>query len=590
MLEQVESLEALVRQGELELARERLAQLDASTLTDPDLLVRLADLSQELGWIARLVVELNRAYALAPHRLDLLRRLGQVHSDGGRTVRAVKCWKAITERDPSDVEAWEELGAALASLERHEEAREIYRKAEERTGDRRFAALARGTLERRPSLESPAEDLDEAVLTRFTHLFAGREGVYARQWVNAHGETGYSPIREPFTASVARSHLEGVQTVGSYLLRVDNTVNFAAIDLDLPRELLARGSRRETFQRMRELLLHALRLVSLSGLPLHVEESGLKGFHIWFMFGQPLPARVARRLALAVAARGGPVPSPASVEVFPKQVQLPPDGLGNLIKLPLGVHRVSGNRGRFLNESGFPVEQPYRWLLNARTLSREEVTDYLERCDDPSEEPEEEPPPGGRPNLLDYHLDADLSAQRLLAGCCTLRALADRALYESRLNHDEARVLIHTLGHLDSGPQAVNALLRRAPELDASLYQKSRQRGQPMSCARIRQRLPGLTSTLPCHCEFAPGSGLYPSPLLHLESEGAPAALQLRALVDDYLRCGRELREAQSRHAALVARLTTWFDMADTDEISGPNGLLRRLRDDQGQSSFRLET
>lgn len=36
------------------------------------------------------------------------------------------------------------------------------------------------------------------------------------------------------------------------------------------------------------------------------------------------------------------------MEVFPKQVQLTGKGLGNLVKLPLGIHRLTGKRSYFI--------------------------------------------------------------------------------------------------------------------------------------------------------------------------------------------------------------------------------------------------
>lgn len=591
----VTSIESLLRQGQEEQAREKLEALRTDGCESADLHVRVADLCQELGQDTRLVVELNRAFALAPDRLELLRRLGQVHTDGGRYKRALKCWKVLTERSPSDVEAWEELGAALASLERHEEARQVYEQAEQATGDKRFQALAR----ERPAAvrEATVDEPDEAVVARFTHLFSGREGVYARQWANPQGETGYSPIHEPFTPQVVRGHLLGRHTVGNYVLRVDNTVNFAAIDLDLPRDFLTRATQKEAFERLRELRVYALKMCLESGLILYLEESGFKGFHIWFLFAQPVPARVARRLATAVAKKAGPPPAGVGIEIFPKQVEVPPDGLGNLIKLPLGVHRVTGRRGEFLDELGLPIEKPYSWILELRTIEMDEIRAYLERVSEPDPEPEESLAPGqpaqsasARAAFFDYHLDSDLTTQNVLARCCVLRALAEKALYHNQLNHDEARVVIHTLGHLETGPQAVNVLLRKAPELDASLYLKSRLRGNPMSCAKIRSRLPQVTSHLPCRCEFDLESGLYPNPLLHLQSRvQASATLQFRTLVEDYLRSGKELREASERHAVYTHRLSEWFDQAGTEELKTSLGMLRRIRSEDGQVSFSLE-
>lgn len=66
-----------------------------------------------------------------------------------------------------------------------------------------------------PAAAEPAELLPtDADCVRFHSLFAGREGVYARQWVRPSGEGGYSPVHEPLTPAVIRNHLLGTFTVG----------------------------------------------------------------------------------------------------------------------------------------------------------------------------------------------------------------------------------------------------------------------------------------------------------------------------------------------------------------------------------------
>ena len=55
-----------------------------------------------------------------------------------------------------------------------------------------------------------------------------------------------------------------------------------------------------------------------------------------------------------------------SLEVFPKQDRLTGKGYGNLVKLPLGVHRVSGRRSRFVGPRGQTDEDQLAWLRTLR--------------------------------------------------------------------------------------------------------------------------------------------------------------------------------------------------------------------------------
>jgi hypothetical protein len=70
------------------------------------------------------------------------------------------------------------------------------------------------------------------------------------------------------------------------------------------------------------------------GVPL-VLEASRRGGHAWGFLAHPAPAWVVRRWLLPYALAYG-------VELYPKQDAVPGGGVGNLVRLPLGVHRKSG--------------------------------------------------------------------------------------------------------------------------------------------------------------------------------------------------------------------------------------------------------
>jgi hypothetical protein len=602
VLETVQRLEEMVVAERFAEVEETLRDLPSGDIRDAALHLRLADLCEAAGLGERLVTELNLAYRDDPSNLDILRRLGHVHADAGRSERALKCWRHVVSRAPTDVETWEELGALLTALARPEEARQTYEQAFEKTGRQHFLALARGLDRPRPEEEAPAPGLaDESLLVRFVSLFSGREGVYARQWCH-RGQGGYTPIHEPFTLKVAQNHLLGNHTIGVYPIRLDNTVNFAALDFDLPRAALE-GPRQRA---VREALLRHLEVLveraAGQDLPVYLEDSGWKGYHAWVFFSEPVTARVARRLLVELTHLAGPPPAGIRVELFPKQPSLPVDGLGNLIKLPLGLHRMTGRRAVFVGPDGAPLADQETYLQSLVRLDREAVHRFLERraeqADDWTEPPPlEEAEPGAAPREREappqYDPEGDIELQLLLSRCATLRALIDRAGEERTLTHDEAMVVVHSVGHLSQGVQAVNSVLRACPEVDPRLYLKSRLRGNPVSCPKIRSRIPHVTSHLPCNCQFPENAGLYPNPLLHLQvaggSTGELDTLQFQALLADYLRARKALSDAQRLCDKFTARLDRWFDQAGVDEFRTPMGLLRRQRDAQGQTSFQLD-
>lgn len=611
MNEDLLEIERLVVADELKSASARIAALQTRDVRDARLHLKLADLCEAVGDGERLVVELNFAYRDAPEETDILKRLGQVHADAGRTERAIKCWRAVVERRPEDVEAWEELAIEILELARVEEARDVYTRALQATGDRRFLALLRNLEDGRRE-ESAAESSvpTDAILSRFVSLFNGREGVYARQWVNPQGQSGYTPIHEPFTVAVARNHLLGNHTVGIYPVRLDNTVNFLALDLDLSRPLVERSrpGRPEwdgAMGRLMEYARRAWRLGSEHDLRVYLEDSGSKGIHCWIFLSEPMPARMVRALGQGLLRALGPPPGPeVGVELFPKQATLPTNGLGNLIKLPLGIHRSSGRRAEFVEPDGRRIADQMAHLNGLTRTDRTAVLRFAEQstaipeiAPEPSPWEDEPTATAVRPTSVqpEYHVESDAAVMTLFAHCATLRELTEKIEHESAITNDEAMVLLHSVGHLETGPSAVNALLRKCPGTDPALFMKSRLRGNPISCPKIRSRIPHVTSRVPCNCEFNPGAGLYPNPLLHLQggathSAGDLNTLQFQALLQDFLRIRRELHEAQRLYELNAERLAAWFERAGIDEFRTPLGLLKRVPSGEGdQPSFQLE-
>ncbi len=168
----------------------------------------------------------------------------------------------------------------------------------------------------------------------------------------------------------------------------------------------------------------------------------------------------------------------------------------------------------------------------------------------------------------------------------------------TQVSRDETQVLIHTLGHLEHGPAAVNELFQRCQNADPSLFLKSRLRGNPMSCPKIRARIPHITSLVDCNCAFDLTSNLYPTPLIHVQSlAGPPAAplgltvdsLQFQSLLKDYLKLRQQFRETQTLLTRYESRLAQFFEEAGVSEVTTSLGRLRCHRQENGEVTFTLE-
>lgn len=224
----------------------------------------------------------------------------------------------------------------------------------------------------------------EAKVRLFRAFFRGREDVYARRYVSAKsGKSGYSPACAaewarglcdkkrvscavcsnrrliPIDDEVVRKHLRGVDekgrdfTIGVYPLLSDDTVRFAAIDLD---KATWRSDSSSICDVLKELGLPVARERSRSG----------NGAHLWFFFGEPQPARFVRDVltyVLSLTMERNPEIGLGSYDrIFPNQDRLPKGGFGNLIALPLqGASRRAGNTC-FVDERLVPFPDQWKFL------------------------------------------------------------------------------------------------------------------------------------------------------------------------------------------------------------------------------------
>lgn len=166
------------------------------------------------------------------------------------------------------------------------------------------------------------------------NLFIHRKDVFSTQ----QNSGAYFPIKRPITIQDLKEHLSGKTTLGTYCLDKDNTVKWACVDIDGTQEQLA------------ELHLEA-RIIydTFKDFPRMLEFSGRKGYHIWIFFEGRVTADYAQRL---IKARLNRIDMNRH-EVFPKQTTLNETRkYGNLVKLPLALHKVSGNKSKILRIDG----------------------------------------------------------------------------------------------------------------------------------------------------------------------------------------------------------------------------------------------
>lgn len=288
---------------------------------------------------------------------------------------------------------------------------------------------------------------------KFLASLVGNREAYAVQ----KPDGSYEPHREPWTAALLRKHLSGELTLGTYVVWGDKakTLVLDIDDGDLDKaQALGRA------------------LVAL-GVPkpcIGIEESGRKGYHVWVVLDDYVEAQALRRLGRAALMEAG---LPLNIEVFPKQDEVREGGLGNLVKLPGGTHRVTGKPNLFMGRLPRPMDVEILLLVTeglpvvqaAYGSGRPESFGCIARIQEGATE-------GGRNNAL-YHL-----ATMLRRGGVSDENVEDivwkaNAKSDPPLDSHEVRALLESSKH--SGPICGQL----SPELRDG-------------CACIMERHPGL--------------------------------------------------------------------------------------------------
>lgn len=233
--------------------------------------------------------------------------------------------------------------------------------------------------------------------------------VIARQFISRsdvkavqHHNGIYTPDRTPFTRDDLLAHLRGTKTFGHYMVGLDDTTKLFAFDIDLAKgpdlarpETIHPAARRDEngdliltsprgeWKRADSPYLGelttilrcvggalAIRTRDLLGHRVAISYSGSKGLHVYAFFAEPMNAGEAREQAWFVLESFGSFERfrgqnfwrhstacpEIEIETFPKQAGMEGKELGNLMRLPLGIHRVNEERG-FMVDPSLPDDQ-----------------------------------------------------------------------------------------------------------------------------------------------------------------------------------------------------------------------------------------
>jgi hypothetical protein len=189
------------------------------------------------------------------------------------------------------------------------------------------------------------------IIQNIQDLFISRYDTYAVQ-----KQTGYIRLDEELTDDIIKNHLDGKITIGCYQFNKENKLKWLCFDFD-GEDL---GMQFQEAKRFYLYLKDNLKVESTI-----LEFSGKKGYHVWIFCEETD--------GISALEWGKEVSKDFSVhEIFPKQTSIG-DKYGNLVKLPLGIHVISGKRTTFFDDdfNELTLKNSFKLLKN---IQRKKLT------------------------------------------------------------------------------------------------------------------------------------------------------------------------------------------------------------------------
>ena len=474
-----------------------------------------------------------------------LERYGNLLYEFGELDEAKRIFEKLTKHT-NDSETLLKLAQIYEELEEIDKALPIYTKLNK---EKKIAELTD-----KAKLHKPNEN----IIKKFLELFSGREDVFAVQF-----EGGYRPVRRPMTSDDVSDHLAGKSTLGVYVLKGDSSVKFGAYDIDFSNQEVGidNVTKLELCKSVTKDLKEKLQYYNIKHV---VEYSGNRGYHIWIFLNKTIPA-YKLKILLEKIAEQVELPDGVNVEVFPKQAEHG-GGLGNLIKVPLGVHRKTNNRCSFVNEDFEEIPKQLEFLLSIEPNNADEIETLYRELYDSAEDFESKQ---GMPNKIhrqrnisekdrvkkilrqEIHTEQDRPYKIIAKGCHILSQIIDKIEKEAYITEEEERILVQILSSTQNPKMQTTELLRRtinySPKRLETLLANTSQ--MPIACEEIKKEIINSKIELSlnrCNCKF---STSYNSPIAYIRDseEKFFESIQINSIVKKIVDLNNEKFEIEKQ-------------------------------------------
>lgn len=356
--------------------------------------------------------------------------------------------------------------------------------------------------------------IDDVVIRKFLDLFSGREDVFAIQT-----EEGYYPVRMPMKEKDVLEHLNGEKTLGVYVLRSDNNIKFAAFDVDFRKNF--ESNYQNALDLCKQMTLNICEKLKIENIEYHVEFSGNRGYHVWIFFDRWLQAYKIRFILKKII-EDISTDDRISVEIFPKQSDTG-GGLGNLIKLPLGIHRKTKNTCPFVNENFEPIQNQFDYLLRIKPNDSDVIERlYKEFSQEPgfdiqpSEKKKENPiktKPYTQAKIIRREIKSTAKLNlfnAMVQACYPLKQIYEKIQKLGYINEDEEYIIVAACAAMENSKEILSDLFKKTINYSQSrLHALMNRVGTvPITCEEIKRMILSKSLALSvdqCNCKFSEG-------------------------------------------------------------------------------------
>ena len=365
--------------------------------------------------------------------------------------------------------------------------------------------------------------LNEQEITQYMELFVGREDIYAIDSVTDYNKRHVEDVTQPLIPDIVKKHIEGKETIDTYIQRSNATVKYLVIDLDISKAVLLRNPdeivMKEYMDKCLRIAVEILKEIGHLGMRGYLEQSGCRGYHIWIFFAEWIPVRYTNLLEDLIEERKGDLWRGGEIqaEYFPNKIKLRNGKKGQTIKLPWGIHPKTGKRSYFLDETLKEYAPQTEFFADVVKYSASTIkkvlsaNQALENADIKKKFTEVDM------NLEEFEIKSD-AVNAVMKSCSLLRFLCQKARTVHYLNHYERLSILYVFGHLgEDGKDFVHKVMSFTLNYSYQVTQKFILKcpEKPISCLKLREQYKQISAEIGCSCGFKRTKNCYPSPVLH---------------------------------------------------------------------------